>query len=88
MVKIAGWKKTGKLSWRNSQDSILFLNIRKNKWVDYNDYDVVLKKQGAIYEIETEFDTLEKSKDFAYKWMKNHSDFRWYPYGLSGKVGK
>ena len=86
MVKIAGWNKIGKQSWRNATDGILFLNIRKNKWVDYNDYDVVLKKQGTIYEIETEFDTLEKSKDFAYKWMKNHSDFRWYPYGLSGKV--
>jgi len=88
MVKIAGWSKTGKLSWRNSQDKSLFLNIRKNKWVDYTDYDVVLKKQGTVYEIETEFDTLEKSKNFAYKWMKYNPDFRWYPYGLSGKVGK
>jgi len=88
MVKIAGWSKTGKLSWRNLRDGMLFLNIRKNKWTDYNDYDVVLKKQGAVYEIKTKFDTLEKSKDFAYKWMKKHPDYRWYPYGISGKVRK
>ena len=79
MVKIKGWNKSGKLSWRNATDGILFLNIRKNKWVDYTDYDVVLKKQGAIYEIETEFDN---------NWMKYNPDFRWYPFGMSGKVGR
>ena len=84
MVKIAGWKKSGKLSWRNQNDKELTLNIRKDTYYTY--YDVVLKKQGAVYEIEIEFDTLEKSKDFAYKWMKHNHDYRWYPYGISGKV--
>lgn len=86
MVKITGWKKSGKLSWRNQNDKQLILNIRKDTY--YNYYDVVLKKQGAVYEIKIEFDTLEKAKDFAYKWMKHHPDYRWYPYGISGKVRK
>ena len=44
MVKIAGWSKTGKLSWRNQNDEQLILNIRKDTLY----YNVVLKKQGAV----------------------------------------
>ena len=81
-MKIKGWKKAGKLSWRNINDGLLFLNIRKD--VYYPQYDVVLKKQGVIYEVKIEFSTLQDAKDYSYKWMRQHPNFKWYPHGISG----
>lgn len=81
-MKIKGWKKAGKLSWRNINDGLLFLNIRKVGFCQ--EYDVVLKKQGIVYEVKIDFSTLQDAKDYGYKWMRQHAIFNWYPHGVLG----